>query len=146
VRVVARSASFAFAGPAVDLGEVRARLGVAAVVEGSVRRCGDRVRVTARLVDVTTREPLWAEREDGTLSDTFAVQDAIAGRVVARLTSGATPHRAADPGDGGDRVPEPAARPGDPATPPAADGGGRASGATAWSHARRSGEWLVIAR
>ncbi len=87
VQVLARSASFAFRGPAVDLGEVGARLGVPVVLEGSVRRCGNRVRVTARLVDVATRAPRWAERHDGELSDVFALQDGIAERVAERLAA-----------------------------------------------------------
>ncbi|MDF1503061.1 BTAD domain-containing putative transcriptional regulator [Roseisolibacter sp. H3M3-2] len=94
VRVAARSASFAFRGSAVDLAEVGARLGVGLVVEGSVRHCGVGVRVTARLVDVATGQPLAAERVDaersGDAGDSFALQDAIAARVVARVV-GALP-------------------------------------------------------
>jgi TolB-like protein/DNA-binding SARP family transcriptional activator len=86
LHVVARSASFAFRGPAVDLTEVGARLGVARVVEGTVRQSGTQVRVTARLVDVATRRPLWAERCDGAVIDGFELQDEIAARVVARLS------------------------------------------------------------
>jgi hypothetical protein len=143
VRVVARSASFAFAGPAVDLGEAGARLGVAAVVEGSVRRCGDRVRVTARLVDVATREPLWAEREDGTLSDTFAVQDAIAARVLARL--GAWPASSDPSTDAGERE-RGVARGARTAGAEGAAGGARAGAPAAWAHARAPGAGLVISR
>jgi TolB-like protein/DNA-binding SARP family transcriptional activator len=88
LRVVARSSSFAFRGHAVDLADVAARLRVRTVLEGSVRRSGDRVRVTARLFDLARRTPLWAERYDGSLTDVFAIQDAIAARVVGRLSGG----------------------------------------------------------
>ena len=91
LRVVARSASFAFRGPAVDLAEVGARLGVGRVVEGTVRQSGSQVRVTARLVDVATRRPLWAERCDGAVIDGFELQDEIAARIVARLSGEPVP-------------------------------------------------------
>jgi TolB-like protein/DNA-binding SARP family transcriptional activator len=85
LRVVARSTSFAFRGPAVDLADVAERLGVGRVIEGAVRQSGDEVRVTVRLVDVATRRPLWAERCDGALADAFGLQDEVAACVVERL-------------------------------------------------------------
>ena len=91
LRVVARSASFAFAGAAVPLADVAARLQVATVLEGSVRRSGARVRVTARLVDVATQAPLWAERWDGDLDDPFATQDEVAHRISARVRAALDP-------------------------------------------------------
>ncbi len=84
--VVARSAAAVFAAPAVELAEVSARLGVATVLEGSVRLSDGRVRVTVRLVDVASRQPRWSARVDGDLDDAFELQDAVAECVVARLT------------------------------------------------------------
>ena len=95
--VVARSASAAFPGPAVDLTAVAARLGVAAVLEGSVRHDGRQSRVTVRLVDVTTRLPRWSARVDGELDDLFELQDAVAACVVARLTGTDAPARTPAP-------------------------------------------------
>ncbi len=86
VGVVARSAAAVFAAPAVELAEVAARLGVATVLEGSVRLSDGRVRVTVRLVDVASRQPRWSARVDGDLDDAFELQDAVAECVVARLT------------------------------------------------------------
>ena len=91
LRVVARSASFAFAGAAVPLADVAARLQVATVLEGSVRRSGARVRVTARLVDVATQAPLWAERWDADLDAPFAAQDELARRIAARVRAALDP-------------------------------------------------------
>jgi TolB-like protein/DNA-binding SARP family transcriptional activator len=135
VQVLARSASFAFRGPAVDLGEVGARLGVPAVIEGSVRRCGSRVRVTARLVDVATRAPRWAERHDGDLSDVFAVQDGIAERVAERLAGESG-------GAGLTLAPGGAGRGGAPALHRAAPTTHAAPGT--WGHVRPRGGALVI--
>ncbi len=70
---------------ASDLREIGRALGVAHIVEGSVRKAGDRVRVTARLVDATTGQRLWAENYDRDLDDIFAVQDEITDIIVATL-------------------------------------------------------------
>jgi adenylate cyclase len=75
--VIARNSSFVYKGKAVDVKQVGQELGVRYVVEGSVRRAGGRVRVTAQLIDATTGHHLWAERYDRDLSDIFAVQDEI---------------------------------------------------------------------
>lgn len=83
--VIARSSSFQFGGPAVDLDAVRRALGVRYVVEGSVRRAGNRIRVTAQLIDAVTQTHLWAERYDRNVQDIFAVQDEVTRTVVATV-------------------------------------------------------------
>ena len=81
--VIARNSSFAFRGKATDVREVGRALGAGYVVEGSVRRAGNRVRITAQLVDAVSGAHLWAERWDRPLEDVFAIQDEIAGGIVA---------------------------------------------------------------
>jgi adenylate cyclase len=76
--VIARNTSFTFKGAAVDVTEVGKKLGVSYVVEGSVRKVGNRVRITAQLIEATTGNHLWAERYDRELEDIFAVQDEVA--------------------------------------------------------------------
>lgn len=83
--VVARNSSFVYKGRAVHIGEVARELGVRYVVEGSVRRSGDRVRISAQLNDVSTGSHLWAERYDRELADIFAVQDEITEAIVAAI-------------------------------------------------------------
>ena len=83
--VVARNSSFAYKGKAVHLKEIGEELGVDYVVEGSVRKDGDHVRITAQLVDVVTGSHLWAEHFDRDLKDVFAVQDEITQAVVAAI-------------------------------------------------------------
>ena len=83
--VVARNSSFTFKGRSVKVQDVGRDLGVRYVVEGSVRKAGNRVRVTAQLVDAQTGNHLWAERYDRELEDIFAVQDEITRNVVALL-------------------------------------------------------------
>src|SRR5215469_16751091 len=83
--VIARNSSFAFHGEAIDLGEIARRLGVQFVVEGSIRRAGNRVRITAQLIDARTGTHLWAERYDRELEDIFAVQDEVVHTVVATV-------------------------------------------------------------
>ncbi len=82
LRVAARSSSFQFRGAAIDARAAGARLGVAAVLEGSVRKAGDRLRVTVRLIDVGDGYQRWTERFDRRLEDVFAIQDEIAACVV----------------------------------------------------------------
>jgi adenylate cyclase len=90
--VIARNSSFAYKGRAVDLREVGQQLGVRYLLEGSVRRGGDRIRVTAQLIDARTGSHLWAERYDRPLDDIFAVQDEItlvlATEMQVKLTDG----------------------------------------------------------
>ena len=81
--VIARNSSFAFRGKAADVREIGRTLGAGYVVEGSVQRAGDRVRITGQLVDAATGAHLWAERYDRPLEDVFAVQDEIARGIVA---------------------------------------------------------------
>jgi len=83
--VIARNSSFGYRGDAVPMQRIGAELGVGYLVEGSVRRSGDRVRITAQLNDVATGSQLWAERYDRHLSDVFAVQGEIAGAIVAAI-------------------------------------------------------------
>ena len=85
LRVAARTSSFAFKGKAVNLGEVGTRLKVDSVLEGSVRRAGKRLRVTAQLINVADGYQLWAERYDRDLDDVFAIQDDIATNIARRL-------------------------------------------------------------
>jgi TolB-like protein len=83
--VIARNSSFLYKGKAVHLKQIAEELGVRYVVDGSVRKGGDRVRITAQLNDVTTGSQLWAERYDRDLADVFAVQDEITESIVAAL-------------------------------------------------------------
>jgi TolB-like protein/cytochrome c-type biogenesis protein CcmH/NrfG len=83
--VIARNSSFIYKGKAVHMKQVAEELGVGYVVEGSVRKGGDRVRITAQLNDVATGSHLWAERYDRDLADVFAVQDEITEAIVAAI-------------------------------------------------------------
>ena len=83
--VIARNSSFIYKGKAVHLKQVAEELGVGYVVEGSVRKAGDRVRITAQLNDVATGSHIWAERYDRDLADVFAVQDEITEAIVAAI-------------------------------------------------------------
>jgi TolB-like protein len=85
--VVARNSSFRFKGQSVDVKEIGRALGAAYVVEGSVRRSGRRVRVTAQLIDTATGNHVWAERYDKDLEDIFAVQDEVV-RAIAGVIPG----------------------------------------------------------
>jgi pentatricopeptide repeat protein len=76
--VIARNSSFTYKGQAIDVKRVGRELGVRYVLEGSVRKAGGRVRITAQLIDATTGTHLWAERFDGFLEDIFEVQDNVA--------------------------------------------------------------------
>ena len=85
LRVAARSSSFAFRGKQVDLRTLAAQLHVGTVLEGSVRRAGNRVRITAQLVNAADGYQLWSGRFDRELTDIFAVQDEIANAIAATL-------------------------------------------------------------
>ena len=89
--VIARNSSFTFKGKTVHIGEVGKSLGVRYVLEGSVRKAGARVRITAQLIDATTGGHLWAERFDRELTDVFAVQDDVTTRIVAALELNLSP-------------------------------------------------------
>jgi TolB-like protein len=83
--VIARNSSFIYKGKSVHLKQVADELGVRYVVEGSVRKEGNRVRITAQLNDVNSGSHLWAERYDRGLADVFAVQDEITEAIVAAI-------------------------------------------------------------
>ena len=82
---IERNSTFAYKGQAVDVRAVAAELGVAWVVEGSVRRAGNRVRVSAQLIDADNRSPVWAEKYDRELDDIFAIQDEITQNIVGAI-------------------------------------------------------------
>jgi TolB-like protein len=83
--VIARNSSFTYKGRAVDVKQVGRELGVRYVLEGSVRKAENRLRITAQLIDALTGSHLWAERFDGTLDDIFDLQDQLAARVVGAI-------------------------------------------------------------
>src|SRR5438067_2014627 len=83
--VIARNSSFTYKGKSVHMRQIAEELGVGYVVEGSVRKSGDRVRITAQLNDVSTGSHIWAERYDRGLADVFAVQDEITEAIVAAI-------------------------------------------------------------
>jgi TolB-like protein len=83
--VIARSSSFQFGGPAVDIAAVRRKLGVRYVVEGSVRKIGTNIRVSAQLIDTESEGHLWAERYDRPAGEIFGVQDEVAAAIAATL-------------------------------------------------------------
>jgi adenylate cyclase len=89
--VIARNSSFAYKGQSPDLRVVGRELGVGAVLEGSVRRAGNRVRVTAQLIDAKTGGHMWADRYDRDLTDIFAVQDELTLEIVTALKVQLTP-------------------------------------------------------
>jgi TolB-like protein len=80
--VIARNSSFTYKGQAVDVARVGRELGVRYVLEGSVRKAGNRVRITAQLIDAGSGAHLWAERFDGSLDDIFELQDQVAGDIA----------------------------------------------------------------
>jgi TolB-like protein/Tfp pilus assembly protein PilF len=83
--VIARNSSFAYRGKTPDLRQVGRDLGARYVLEGSVRKAGDRLRVTGQLIDATSGTHIWAERFDRPIADIFAVQDEITANVVAAI-------------------------------------------------------------
>jgi adenylate cyclase len=83
--VIARNSSFTYKGRAVDVRTVGRELGVASVLEGSIRRAGQRVRITAQLIDAENGAHLWADRYDRDLTDIFEVQDDVTRRIVDAL-------------------------------------------------------------
>ena len=84
--VIARNSTFTYKGKQVDAVQIGAELGARYVLEGSVRKAGKRVRITAQLIDATSNAHLWAERYDRDLDDIFTIQDEITERVVACIT------------------------------------------------------------
>ena len=86
IHVASRTSSFAFKGKEVDVREIGEKLGVSTVLEGSVRKIGNRIRLTAQLINVESGYHLWNEAYDRQLEDVFAVQDDISRAIVAALT------------------------------------------------------------
>ncbi len=85
IKVASRTSSFSFKGKEVAIPEIARELKVNNILEGSVRKAGDRVRITAQLIDVRTDRHLWSETYDRKLEDVFAVQDEIAKKIVGAL-------------------------------------------------------------
>jgi adenylate cyclase len=83
--VIARNSTFVYKGKAVDIQQVARDLGVRYVLEGSVRKAGNRVRITGQLIEAATRAHLWAERYDGALEEVFELQDRISESVAGAL-------------------------------------------------------------
>ena len=86
LRVTSRSSAFQFKGTGVDIPAVAAQLGVSSILEGSVRKSGNRIRITAQLIDAQNGFHLWSETYDRELEDVFAVQDDISEAIVQALT------------------------------------------------------------
>ena len=99
--VIARNSSFTFKGRSVDVRAVGRDLGVRSVLEGSIRRAANRVRITAQLIDAATGAHLWADRYDRDLTDIFAVQDDVTRRIVDALKVTLSPAEKARLADSG---------------------------------------------
>ena len=97
LRVIARNSTFTYKGRAVSVPQVGRELGVRYVVEGSVRKVDNRIRITAQLIDAATGTHVWAERYDRDLTDIFAVQDEVTRKIVGAVKIRLTP-------DGGRRA------------------------------------------
>lgn len=93
--VMSRNSSFAYRGAAVDVRRVGAELDVGHVLEGSIRRSGERIRLTVQLCETTTGGHIWAERYDRELTDVFAIQDEVTRQIVEALKLKLTPQEAA---------------------------------------------------
>lgn len=85
LRVIARNSTFGYKGKSLDVRQIASELGANYVVEGSVRRSGQRLRITAQLIDAATGDHLWAERYDRDLADIFDLQDEITDTIVGRI-------------------------------------------------------------
>jgi len=85
--VIARNSVFTYKGKPVKVQQVAEELGVRYVLEGSVRRVGEQVRINAQLIDATTGHHLWADRYDGSLADVFLLQDQVTAKIVEELSS-----------------------------------------------------------
>ena len=99
--VIARNSSFAYKGRSVDIRVVGRELGVQSLLEGSIRRAGNRVRITAQLIGATNGAHLWADRYDRDLTDVFAVQDDVTRRIVDALKVTLSPAEKARLADSG---------------------------------------------
>jgi len=101
LKVAARTSSFAFKGKQHDIREIGRQLGVATVVEGSVQRAGDTLRITAQLVRTADGSHIWSRNYDRKLADLFAIQDEIAGAVAEALVGALVPSAKAAIAEGG---------------------------------------------
>jgi tetratricopeptide (TPR) repeat protein len=90
--VISRNSSFTFRGQSHNLKEVAAKLGARYIVEGSVRKGGNRVRITAQLIDAEEDHHLWSEKWDRTLEDIFDVQDEVSEAIARRVAPSVTGH------------------------------------------------------
>jgi adenylate cyclase len=99
--VISRNSSFTYKGRSVDVRAVGRDLGVRSVLEGSIRRAGNRVRITAQLIDAATGGHLWGDRYDRDLTDIFAVQDDVTRRIVDALKVSLSPAQKARLADSG---------------------------------------------
>jgi TolB-like protein len=88
LRVLARNTTFQYKGKAVDIAKLGRELGVRYVLEGSVRRAGDDLRITAQLIDAETGAHIWADKFDRKMAEVFLVQDEIVGQIVAKIAGG----------------------------------------------------------
>ena len=104
--VIARNSSFTYKGKSVDIRAVGRELGVRSVLEGSIRRAGNRVRINAQLIDAVSGGHVWAERYDRDLTDIFAVQDEVTRDIVEALKVKLTPREAARVADTPTKSPE----------------------------------------
>ncbi|MBN2034657.1 MAG: hypothetical protein JW836_15405 [Deltaproteobacteria bacterium] len=96
--VIARTSSFVYKGKPIQIGKVAEDLGVRYVLQGSVRRADDQIRINAQLIDAITGYHLWAERYDGKMRDVFSLQDEITAKIVSALGVKLTPGERADHG------------------------------------------------
>ncbi|MEJ0006011.1 MAG: hypothetical protein WDM77_06380 [Steroidobacteraceae bacterium] len=97
LRVIARTSAFAFRGQNTDIRRIAETLGVANILEGSVRRSGNRIRVTVQLISASNGSHLWSERFDREMADVFAVQDEISAAISEALKVRLSPQAAARP-------------------------------------------------
>jgi TolB-like protein/class 3 adenylate cyclase len=104
--VASRNSAFVYKGKSVDLRDVGRELGVRHVLEGSVRRAGDKLRINVQLIDATTGSHVWAERYEGSQADIFALQDQVTKAVVAALALKLTPGEQAVMGQRETQAPE----------------------------------------
>ena len=92
LKVTARTSSFVFRGQEQDIRKIAERLNVRTILEGSVRRAGNRIRVTAQLINTADESHLWSERYDRDLTDIFAIQDEIGQAISEALKVKLAPH------------------------------------------------------
>ena len=99
--VIARNSTFVYKGKPVKIKQVSEELGVRYIIEGSVRKAENKIRITAQLIDAIKGHHLWAEHYDGKMGDVFALQDAVTKKIIAALRVKLTPDREANIADWG---------------------------------------------